>query len=304
MFSSLYLPKPPLTGRLQLPQVCPLAPSSSSSASDETCLKNAPSCGTSSQWGKRIPSLQGHLCPASVSKNENQSNKNPHSNSASYIKLQNTHCSKILPSWHTDLHSSSCKKCISPAGSNDPPPAVDMIHLLCRDPGPGLVIWRDGNSILPACRVQTLVIIPTNTVYSSRWDECLHLDRPQLCWCPQSTHPPTPNLGDNRTLQGCGSFLHSGKNKTSFIYNQLWHHGLLSIWRKCLLHVSTLRSPHRWRAQQQPSNLHQGSESRSGTPHPWIQCVQHLPLSTSWNPKSHTPRAHQCVKEGEPNVWN
>lgn len=65
--ASLCSPVLPPVGRWQLLQAGPLVPSFSSSVFGETCLKNVPSCGTSSRWGRRIPSPQGHLYPASVS---------------------------------------------------------------------------------------------------------------------------------------------------------------------------------------------------------------------------------------------
>ncbi|TNN74623.1 hypothetical protein EYF80_015170 [Liparis tanakae] len=49
--------------------------------------------------------------------------------------------------------TASCRDCSSGAPSNKPPPAVDVVHLFCRDPGPGLVIWGDSDSILPTCEV-------------------------------------------------------------------------------------------------------------------------------------------------------
>lgn len=66
-------PAPPPIGRLQLLHDGPRVPFSFSSAFDEICLKSALSDGTSSQWGKRIPSLQGHHWPASMSEKGNQS---------------------------------------------------------------------------------------------------------------------------------------------------------------------------------------------------------------------------------------
>lgn len=43
-----------------------------------------------------------------------------------------------------------CPSRSSLTGSNQPPPAVDMVHLLCRHPGSRLVIGRDGHTVLPA----------------------------------------------------------------------------------------------------------------------------------------------------------
>lgn len=65
-FCSIHSPELPPAGIWQMHPVGPLGPSSSSSACDGMCLRNAPTCGTSSRSGRRIPSLLGHLCPASV----------------------------------------------------------------------------------------------------------------------------------------------------------------------------------------------------------------------------------------------
>lgn len=67
---SLSIPLPLPAGRWLMLQGGLLVPSSSSSAFDETYLKNAPSCGTSSQSVRRIPSPQGLLGLASVCKDK------------------------------------------------------------------------------------------------------------------------------------------------------------------------------------------------------------------------------------------
>lgn len=180
-----YSPALPPVGRWPTLQAGPLGPSSASSAFDGTCLMNAPSCGTSSQSGKRIPSPRGRLCPASVSNNWNQSNT-VNSNARLYtgirLKLVSKYFSLLIRSVFdkfifltkkktlyvcysinssvallssADLCSSSCRTCSSLARSDQPPPAVDMVHLLCRDPRPRLVIRGDGDSVLPACRMHT-----------------------------------------------------------------------------------------------------------------------------------------------------
>lgn len=63
---------------------------------------------------------------------------------------------------YADLHSSPSSSCSSLARSNQPSPAVDVVHLLCRDPGPRLVIRGNGHSILPACKVHAHRHIRTN----------------------------------------------------------------------------------------------------------------------------------------------
>lgn len=56
---------------------------------------------------------------------------------------------------HTHLHSSFCRKSHSPARANQPPSAVNVVHLLSRDPGPRLVVWGNGDSVLPPCETRT-----------------------------------------------------------------------------------------------------------------------------------------------------
>lgn len=107
------------------------------------------------------------------------------------------------------LHSCSSSSS-SLARSNDSPPAMDVVDLLCRDPGPRFVIWGNGNAVLPAWG-ETLVSVShtyRQQILPSRAQR-LHLDHPQLCCHPQSTHLPKPNRGDNQSLQGYGSSLHS-----------------------------------------------------------------------------------------------
>lgn len=208
-FSSIHWPEPPPAGIWQLHQVGPLGPFSFSSVCDGMCLKNAPSCGTSSQSGRRTPSLLGHLCHASV-----------YTTKAAWLKtnrwyINRTESFKALQFSSAQLcrsHLHSCSSsCSSLARSNKPPPAMDMVDLLCGDPGPRLVIWGNSNSILPAWGVGACCYIQ----YTYRQLQLLsskvrvYLDHPQLCCHLQSIHLPKPSQGGTQTLQGYGSSRHS-----------------------------------------------------------------------------------------------
>lgn len=103
-------------------------------------------------------------------------------NKSSMIKTNNI-LTKILANmcftvqlFRSHLHRSS-SGCSSLARSNQPPPPMDMVDLLCGYPGPRLVIWRNSNSILPAwkgeaCAVKYNTATVNSGFYPVRYNVC------------------------------------------------------------------------------------------------------------------------------------
>lgn len=91
-------PELPPAGIWQMHPVGPLGPSSSSNACDGMCPRNALTCGTSSQSGRRTPSLPGHLCPASAHKKQKQFDKKKKKKTSLEIHASVERCSAVWPS--------------------------------------------------------------------------------------------------------------------------------------------------------------------------------------------------------------
>lgn len=152
-----------------------LVPFSSSSACGGMCLRNAPSCGTSTQSETSIPSH--HQCLFSVVKTSIIHTADNiwlinFTDTQSEVKVSCCTRQQYKLTWHksekwptknqkvtvvksSDLYSG----CVwyLPARSDQSFPAMDVVHFLSSNPGPGLIIRRNGDTIFPTWHsIQTM----------------------------------------------------------------------------------------------------------------------------------------------------
>lgn len=108
---------------------------------------SALSCGTSNQSERRTPILQDLPDPVSVLERKIRRN-----NCFGSCSLKNKILHDATALSPADLLRCSCRRRCSPAGPDQSSPAVDVVDLLCGNPGARLVIWGDGHSVLPTWR--------------------------------------------------------------------------------------------------------------------------------------------------------
>lgn len=120
------------------------------------CLRGALYCGTSSRSRRNIPSLQDPLGPFSADEPGHQQNQRGRpAYLHKLLAIQSVYRAKVNVLF---THISCCAHILNLLTTPDQPlPPVNEIHLFRRHPGFGLVIWRDGDTVLPPwCRYKTI----------------------------------------------------------------------------------------------------------------------------------------------------